>query len=481
VSNIREAPAIALADEPPAAAGSSEKRPPITAKVASFVADIELERIGTVAIAGAKRSFADAIGVAVVGSRQPGPAILTRYVAELRAKQTASIIGGKVRTTPALAAWINGTSADALGWADFSLVQMNHPSAAIAPAMLALGEAENASGRDILLAYIAGVEVSNKLAQGVKPGFHTKGWHALGVCNTFGVAAAAARLLGFDAAQTANALGLAGAQASGIKASMVTMTKSYVAGAAARDGIDSALLVRRGYTGPTEVFEGRDGFLQTFGSGADGLAILDGLGAPFEFESPGLTLKLFPSCTHTHTGIVAALNVNAKHGVSPDDIDSITCSVTPVVYDFLAWPSPRDAKEAKFSMQFCVATALLNRSVRLADFTDDAVNDPRTVELMKRISMVISPELAALGYNPSSGPSGCIMTVRMRNGTEYVERVDKGPWEPPSIPSEKTLREKFVTASEGIIDATSSNAAFDALYSIEGASDVHALMALLRT
>jgi 2-methylcitrate dehydratase PrpD len=481
VSTVREGPARVLPADEPTTAGSRTKPPPITSMLASFVADIELEAIGPVAIAGAKRSFADAIGVAVAGSRQPGPTILTRYVSELRAKPIASVIGGKVKSTPALAAWVNGTSADALGWADFSLVQMNHPSAAIAPAMLALGEAENATGQDILLAYIAGVEVSNKLAQGVKPGFHTKGWHALGVCNTFGVAAAAARLLRFDATQTANALGLAGAQASGIKASMVTMTKSYVAGAAARDGIDSALLARRGYTGPTDVFEGRDGFLQTFGSGADGLAILAGLGDPFEFESPGLTLKLFPSCTHTHTGIVAALNVKAKYGVSPDEIDSITCSVTPVVYDFLAWPSPKDAKEAKFSMQFCVATALLNPTVKLANFADSAVNDPRTVALMERISMVISPELAALGYNPSSGPSGCIMTVRLRNGTEYVERVDKGPWEPPSVPSEITLREKFVAASEGIVDARSSSAAFDALCSIERASDVHALMALLRT
>lgn len=459
---------------------SSSERLPVTASLASFAAGLRIEDTGSQAVAAAKRSFVDAVGVAVAGSCQPGPSILAKYVTRLGAKPKATVIGSKQKSAPTLAAWVNATAADALGWADFSLVQMNHPSAAIAPAVLALGEAENAAGPAILASYIVGVEISNKIAQGVKPEFHKKGWHALGVCNAFGAAAAASRLLGFDPQQTANALGIAGAQASGVKASMVTMTKSYVAGAAARSGIEAALLTARGYTGPRDVIEGRDGFLQTFGSGADGSALLDRLGDPLDFESPGLTLKLYPSCTHTHTGIVAALNVKAKHGVTADQIESVTCSVTPVVYDFLAWPSPKDAKEAKFSMQFCVATALLNDTVRLSNFTDAAVSDPRTVALMKRISMVVSPELAALGYNPTSAPSGCIMTVRLKGGQEFVERVDRGPWEPPSIPSDDTLREKFVSACNGVLDSNAANRAFEAAYSIDRQSGVQSLMSLLR-
>jgi 2-methylcitrate dehydratase PrpD len=456
------------------------ERRPITSAVAGFVENAALESIDPAVVAAAKRSFVDAIGVAIAGSRQPGPAILCDYVAQLSATPRASLLGRHLKSSPGLAAWVNGTAADVLGWADFSVVQMNHPSAAIAPAVLALAEAERLGGRSVLLAYILGVEVSNKLAQGVKPGFHMRGWHALGVCNTFGAAAACSRLLGFDRDRIANALGIAGAEASGMKASMVTMTKSYVSGAAARNGIESALLTRQGFTGPKNVFEGRDGFLQTFGAGADGEQVLAHLGDPYEFASPGLTLKLFPSCTHTHTAIAAALNVKARHGVSSEQIASITCSVTPVVYDFLAWPCPKDAKEAKFSMQFCVAAAFLNTTVELRHFTDAAVGDPCMLELMKRVSMVISPEFAALGYNPPHAPSGCIMTIRLKDGTEHVERVEKGPWEPPNVPSRESLRQKFLGAAAPVIGQANAEKAFNVAEAIETARDMDQLMSLLR-
>lgn len=455
------------------------RRLPVTATLAAFIAGTPLEAIPEAVLQAARRSFADAIGVSLAGSRQPGPRILAQYVRDLGAECTATVVGHGLRSTPAFAAWVNGTSADVLGWADFSVVHMNHPSAAIAPAALALGESIRATGREMLLAYVLGVEVSNKLAQGVKPGFHVKGWHALGVCNTFGVAATAARLLGLDKEWTANALGIAGADASGVKASMVTMTKSYVAGAAGRDGIDAALLARRGYTGPVNVIEGRDGFLQTFGSGADARGVLENLAEPFDFVSPGLTLKLYSSCTHTHTAIAAALRLRRKHGISVDAVDSITCSVAPVVYDFLAWPSPDNAREAKFSMQFCVATALIKGNVRLADFTHDAVRDPQTVALMKRVEMVVSPEFAALGYNPPEAPSGCIMTMRLKDGAIYTERSEHGPWEPPNIPPWDELLDKFVGASSEVLDATDARRAFAMLQNIdelEGVTDLATIL-----
>ena len=455
-------------------------RPAVTAAITRLVEKATLESIDSDVIAAAKRSFVDAIGVAIAGSRQPGPAILGDYVAQLSAAPRSSLIGRAFRSSPSLAAWVNGTAADVLGWADFSVVQMNHPSAAVAPAVLALAESERLDGRDVLLAYMLGVEVSNKLAQGVKPGFHVRGWHALGVCNTFGAAAACSRLLRFDTDRISNALGIAGAEASGIKASMVTMTKSYVSGAAARNGIESALLTRQGFTGPKNVLEGRDGFLQTFGGNVDGEQVLAHFGDPYEFASPGLTLKLFPSCTHTHTAIAAALNLKARHGVTPAQVQSITCSVTPVVYDFLAWPSPKNAKEARFSMQFCVAAAFLNPTVDLTHFTDSAIGDPRMLDFMGRVSMVISPEFEALGYNPRNAPSGCIMTVRLKDGTELVERVEKGPWEPPNVPTRDSLQQKFLGAAAPVIGAANAEEAFQLSETIETVGDVGRLMSLLR-
>ena len=131
-------------------------------------------------------------------------------------------------------------------------------------------------------------------------------------------------------------------------------------------------------------------------------------------------------------------------------------------------------------MQFCVAAAFLNRTVELSHFTDSAVVDPRMLDFMERVSMEISPEFAALGYNPRNAPSGCIMTVRLKDGTERVERVEKGPWEPPNVPTRESLQQKFLGAASPVIGETKAEEAFHLSETIETASDVERLMSLLR-
>jgi 2-methylcitrate dehydratase PrpD len=454
-------------------------KPAITHRLAHFVARTQLNGIPASAIGAAKRSFFDAVGVAIGGSLQPGPRIIAAYVQEAESKPLATAIGFAFRTTPDFAAWINGTAADVNGWADFSVTHMNHPSASICPAALALGEARRASGADVLLAYILGVEISNRIAAGVKPAFHLKGWHALGVCNTFGATVAAAKLLRLDAEKLANAFGIAGAEASGIKASMVTMTKSYVAGGSARDGITAATLAGKGFTGPTDVFEGRDGFLQTFGDSADGRRIIENLGDSFEFVSPGMTLKSYPSCTHTHTAIHAVLALRREHGIHCDDIVSIECAVTPVVADFLQWHDPKDSTQAKFSMEYCVASALIEGRMDMSNFAEEKVKAKDVRELMRRVSMVVSPELAALGFNPEIAPSGCIASIRMKNGEQYERRQYKGPWEPETPPDWDALGAKFRSCACGVLDGNRTDEVMAMLRNLEHVDDVSAITRLL--
>ncbi len=459
---------------------TTTEKPAITAALIDFVTRTRFDDIPSEAIHRAKLSFFDAVGVAIGGSTEPGPRILARFVRESGGAATASVIGHGFKATPQYAAWVNGTSTDVNGWADFSLTHMNHPTASICPAALALGEARHATGRDVLLAYILGVEISNKIAQGVKPGFHIKGWHALGVCNTFGAAAAAGKLLGLNHERLANAFGIAGAEASGIKASMVTMTKSYVAGGSARDGITAAVLTQMGFTGPRDVMEARDGFLHTFGDGVDGRRMLERLGEPFEFVSPGLTLKSYPSCTHTHTGIHAALELKREHNIRLEDIESIECAVTPVVNDFLQWHEPRDRVEAKFSMEFCVASALTEGKLDMDNFADEKLASPVIRALMRRVTMNVSPELARLGYNPDAAPSGCILTIRLKDGTEHVRHQYRGPWEPETPPGWEALGAKFRSCARGVIQADRIERAMALLHDLDRLDNVGRVMDLVR-
>ena len=452
----------------------------ITAKLAEFVANLRFEDLPSDVIRLAKNSFLDTLGIALAGATEEAPKILTRFVMEMGGKTVASVVGQGCRTTSPQAALVNGTAADILGWSDISVIQMNHPSVSVCPAAWAVGEQLGSSGKDVLLAHIVGVEIANKIGAGVRPGLQLKGWHPLGVLNTFGCAAAAGKLLGLGAGGTANALGIAGAEASGMRVAMGTMSKAYGAGRSAHDGVVSAILASLGYTGPANVIEGRDGFLQTFGDGASGAGILENLGDPLKFTSPGITLKKFPACTRSHNGIQGVLDLRKQHGFTADDVESVECLVTPAVADYLKFPQPRSKFESKYSMEFCVATALLDGKVVMQSFSDEKVHDPSIAVLMKRVKMTIWPEYAKHGYNPPHAPYGCLVKIRLKDGREVSRQVDQGPWEPATPPSWDDLVEKYRSNAESVLAAGRIDQSIELVSKVENLDDIRPLMDIVR-
>lgn len=458
----------------------SSSKVAITAKLAEFVVNTGYEDIPSEVLRLAKNSFLDTLGIALGGMLERAPQLLVRYVTEQGGTPSATLLAQGLMTNAPNAALVNGTAADIAGWSDISVIQMTHPSVSICPAVWALGEQTKASGKQALLAHIVGIEVANKIGAGIKPGFQLKGWHPLAILNTFGAAAAAAKLLNLDINQTSNAFGIAGAEASGIRAAMGTMSKAYGAGRSARDGIVCAQLASMGYTGPTNVLEARDGFLQTFGDGASGDGILEHLGNPFEFAFPGITLKKFPACTRSHNGIQAILNLREKYGLSADNVDSIECLVTPAVVDYLKFPSPKSKFESKYSMEFCVATALKDGRVVISSFSDEKVIDPGLVSLMQRVKMSVWQDYARYGYNPPHAPYGCLIKIKLKDGCEVSEQVDKGPWEPETPPTWDDLIEKYRSSSELVLSKDRSDQSIGIVESLEQCDDISELMGLVR-
>ncbi len=452
----------------------------ITKRLADFIVNTRYEDLPEKAIELAKHSFLDTVGIALGGSVEEAPKILSRFVKESDDRPVASLVGQGFKSTAQNAALVNGTASDAIGFSDISLISMHHPSVSVCPAIWALAEQYRSSGKDAILAHIIGVEIADKIGAGIKPHFHQKGWDARCILGTFGATAAGGKLLGLDSVTMANALGIAGEQASGIRGMMGTMSKAYGGGRAAENGVVAARLAQMGFTGSPTIMETRDGFLQTFGDGADGKAIIEHLGDPFEFIGPGITLKPYPSCTCTHTAIKGVLTLMKDHEITPENIEFVDCSVSPRVADMLKFPRPQSKFEAKYSMQFCVATALLEGRVVLTSFSDEKVRDPKILELMEKVTMRVSPELAKLGYSPEIAPYGCTATIRLKSGEEHTCRMDKNPWEPEAPPSWNELIDKYRSCAELVLKPQKIEESIEIITNLEKAESLCRLMDIVR-
>jgi 2-methylcitrate dehydratase PrpD len=239
-----------------------------TSAIAEFVVKSRWEECPPQAVDAARRAILDCLGVMLAGSIDP-PARIVQRVAEAEGgAPLATVVGTGRRTGATWAALANGTAAHALDFDDTNFAMMGHPSAPVLAAALAAGELALADGRALVHAFLLGFEVETTLAEVLNPAHYHHGWHATCTLGTIGAAAAAARLLGLDAAQTRMAIAVAASQSSGLKENFGTMTKPFHAGHAARSGVLSALLAREGWTASEQALEGPQGFLAVLGAGA---------------------------------------------------------------------------------------------------------------------------------------------------------------------------------------------------------------------
>ena len=259
-----------------------------------------------------------------------------------------------------------------------------HPAAAIIPAVFALAEREKASGADLLLAIAVGYEAAIRVALGVGPS-HYRFWHTTATCGTFGAAAGAARLLGLDEEQTLSAYGSAGTQAGGLWEFLTNnaMSKQLHPGKAAFNGLLSALLAQRGFTGARKILEGEKGFFKATSGDFDGAKCLADLGKEFYFERN--SIKYHASCGHTHSAIDAVLQATQGAGLAPEDVDSVSISVYQGSLDLLENIEATTPYLAKFNLPFCVDSALRFGHADVADFTAERIRDPEMIRMIQKI------------------------------------------------------------------------------------------------
>ena len=363
-----------------------------TTSLAEFIVKLTPADVPDGVHAQVRRAALDTIGCMLAGASEPVAAI-TRAVARAEGgAPLCTVVGTSLRTGLTWAALANGAAGHAHDFDDTNFALMGHPSAPLLAAALACGEAEMADGASVALAYVIGFEIDAALGTMLNPEHYTRGWHATTSIGTLGCAAAAARILRLDAAQTRHALGIAASLASGLKENFGSMTKPYHAGHAARNGVLAAQLAREGLTASDSALEGRQGYAAAFSGATLSPDAFDHLGRRWEIVHSGIAVKPYPSCALTHAAIDTLVELREAHRLTAAQIGEVEIGVNRVVPDVLRHARPRSPLERKFSMQFCAAAALVRGAVRLADFEDRPV-DTDVQHVMDRVRMVVDPAL----------------------------------------------------------------------------------------
>src|SRR5215467_943065 len=456
-----------------------------TEKIATFIVGTSYECIPRDAVDKAKRTALDCLGAALAGVTEPVSQAIAGYVTKLGGAPQASLLSADVKVSVADAALANGSIAHALDYDDCG-VKIGHPSVLVLPAVLSLGEHLGVSGEEIVTAYILGLEIEGKLAlhadfKLMQARLNHQTWYG-----SIGAAAACAKLLRLDVAKTRMALGIAGNFACGLSANHGSMAGAMAAGNACRNGVIAALMAKEGITANPNIIEAKNGFYDTLvGPGHyDAERMAETLGNPFYIESPGIGLKKYPSCYHTHRALDSVFQLLSEHGLNNKDIANVDVGTSERAMRVLAFSEPATPYQAKFSMPHCIAAAVVDHEVTLETFTDRKFADHAIVEARKKVHLSfpdvpIWPGLADVG--PDSEFVGNPVTIRTIDGRSYNARVDI-PRGDPALPlTDDELLAKYRDCGRSQLRPDDIERSVDMVLQLERVTEIGTLMATLRS
>ena len=440
---------------------------PVMDALVDFALGLELAALPPAVVEAANRSITDWLGTAIRGSIEPLADAIAAVVAASGGEPQATVVGRGVRTSALMASLANGAQGHALDFDDTHLPAVLHGAAAIAPVVLAVGQWRRASGADALAAFIAGFEVAARIGRVIGKRLTERGWHVTGTVGTFGAAVAAGRMLGLDAHQLAHALGVAGTQAAGLTQSFGTMAKPLHPGKAAMNGLLAALLARQGFTGSTAMLDAPDGLAGTFVGVADlSRAALD-LGKRWELLQN--STKFYAACHLTHATIDAGRAIRERMPLAPDAIESVRCRLTPLALQAADHREPRTPLDAKFSVRFCAAMALLRGDAAEAEFSDASLADGDITTVMARVT----PE-----GDESLPIAAAHMTVRLADGRVIEERITAARGTPDNPGTRDDVEVKFRRLAGTVLPAPRVAELTAALRGLAEAKDVGEIVAL---
>ncbi|MEV7784320.1 MmgE/PrpD family protein [Streptomyces sp. NPDC088106] len=448
-----------------------------TAQLAGFVCDPD-RRPEPAPRAALRGLVADTVGVAVAGLTTPAAGLVREWVEDQAPSGApapagaAAVWGTGGRLGPADAALVNGTAAHALDWDDAAPSMAMHPAAVLLPTLFALAARRPVTGGDLVTAYSVGSAVFRAVSEVLPHAVHYgRGWHNTSTTGRLAATAAASRLLGLDRGATAHALGIAASQAAGSLANFGTMTKPMHAGLASRDAVMAVGLATRGFTAHPAQLEARGGFLDLFGDHDPERTA--SLGTRLEHWTTAWTddyaIKAYPSCFATQRAIDAGISLREELGTGTARIARVEVTLEHGGTRPLRDTRPGNGLEAKFSLEYTLAVALLTGDVRLHDFSGPALERPGVAELMARIDLAERP--------PADGPGHTVVRLHTDDGRVLVRDVHHSRGDSHRPLSRDELAAKFHQCVGH--DPSTARSWFDALHAVPDAVAPRDLQTLL--
>ncbi|WP_433633620.1 MmgE/PrpD family protein [Halomicrococcus sp. NG-SE-24] len=389
-----------------------------------------------------RRAFLDTVGVILAGAvEDAGKSVFETNGIAAETTDPMTLLGITGDDSAEERALRTGTAGHALDYDDLSWAMDGHPSVTLIPPLLALSADVKADGKALMTAYAAGFEVESALAQPISPEHYEAGWHATATFGAFGAAAAAASLLNLARDEVKQALNIAASTPSGLKRNFGSMTKPLHAGLCARSGITAARLAADGFTADATAVSGDRGFWNLYGP--DERDQFEFSRDDWALESTGINVKYFPCCYFTHTSIAATQQLIDEHDIDASEIDRVAVSAAQGALDALHHTNPTTGLEAKFSMEYTVASAAVHDRVGLGVFADDAVDNPDVQSVRERVDVEADDNLH---YDSHEA------IVRIETATGAYERRQKNPPGTHTNPlTDDELRAKFDECARRVV------------------------------
>ncbi len=420
--------------------------PAVTRMLAEFVVNHPSKGWSAETDREAHRTFANWVGCAAGAARHETVDAAVAAVMELAPAPQASLFGRDEKVDIANAALINGISSHTYDFDDTHLKTIIHPAGPVASSAYALAEFKGLSGRDLIDALVIGIEVSCRVGNAIYPDHYDRGWHITGSTGMLGSAAACARLLKLNVDQTQMALGIAASQPVGLREQFGTMTKPFHPGAAAKAGLMSALFAKHGFTASTRALEAPRGLMQVFSDKCDWKEITERLGETWEIALNAY--KPFACGIVIHPSIDGCVQFKGQ-GIAPEQVQSISVRVHPLVLELTGKKTPKTGLEGKFSVYHSCAVGLIYGQAGEHEYTDQVVNDPKVIALRDKVQAIVDESM------PEDAADLELVTV---DGKRHQVKVAHavGSLEKPM--TESQLKAKFLGQAQATIGLEKSEA-----------------------
>ncbi len=439
--------------------------PGVTARLAQFVVATSWHDLPHEVVHQTKRSLMNFFAVAFTGCRTETFETALASLAQFSGGRQATLIGRHERIDALSAAFLNAAGANVLDFCDTHVPTVIHPTAPLAPALLALGELQRVSGRDFVLAFVLGQEIECRIGLSISPSHYNRGWHITATCGVFGAAAGAGKLLALSPEQMVWALGTAATQAASLCECLGTPAKSVGVGNAARNGLWSALLAAKNFSGPAEPLAGTQGYFHALNETADLAVLTDGLGQTWEIGRT--SYKPYPCGFVLHPVLDCVIDWRRANPNAV--VEKVKVTGNPLLAKRADRPAISASAQSQVSVQHAVAAALATGKAGTAQFADACVNDPQVQALRGKVEVTRDPAFAtvaaAVDITTADGMLHRLSTTAARGS-------DANPM------SDRDLEDKLRDAAAAWDARYNATPLIDAIWALDRSEDVSKIAAL---